>query len=111
MIHDTLAAYAPRCVIEGEARGADTIGREAADVLMIPVLRYPANWAQFGKAAGPRRNQEMLDKGKPDLVCAFHDDLKNSKGTKDMIRRARQAGIEVRHFSHWDNGTFMTVIK
>ena len=32
---------------------------------------------------------------KPDLVVAFHSDLERSKGTADMVRRARKEGIEV----------------
>ena len=32
----------------------------------------------------------MLDEGKPDLVVAFP----GGKGTADMTRRAREAGIE-----------------
>lgn len=40
-------------------------------------------------AAGPIRNQQMLDDGKPDLVVAFP----GGKGTADMVRRARVAGI------------------
>jgi hypothetical protein len=83
------------CVIEGEARGADVQGRLAAEGLGIPVERYPANWHKYGRAAGPIRNQEMLARGKPDLVMAFHADLAHSKGTKDMVNRARKAGLPV----------------
>lgn len=87
-------------VIEGEARGADTLGKEAAILQGMAVEGYPANWKRFGNSAGPIRNQEMLDKGKPDLVLAFHDDIRNSKGTKDMIARAKKAGIHVELISH-----------
>jgi len=31
----------------------------------------------------------MLDCEKPELVIAFHENIENSKGTKDMIRRAK----------------------
>jgi len=37
----------------------------------------------------------MLDEGKPDLVLAFHTDIKNSKGTKNMIQQAEKRGIKV----------------
>jgi hypothetical protein len=37
------------------------------------------------------RNQAMLDYGKPDLVVAFP----GGKGTADMVRRARVAGVKV----------------
>ena len=80
-------------VIEGEARGADTLGREVAEVLGFKVERYPANWEKFGRAAGPIRNQQMLTEGKPDLVIAFHDHIRESKGTADMIRLAVKEGI------------------
>lgn len=80
-------------VIEGEASGADTLGRIAAQQMGIPVLKFPAQWGKYGKAAGPVRNQQMLDEGKPTLVLAFHPFLQNSKGTLDMVSRARNADI------------------
>lgn len=48
--------------------------------------------ATNGKAAGPIRNQRMLDEGKPDLVVAFP----GGRGTADMVRRAKAAGVPVR---------------
>lgn len=92
----------PFVVIEGEARGADRMAAEWAERWHQPVelLRFPANWNKYGRAAGMIRNQQMLDEGKPDLVLAFHDDLEHSKGTKDMVNRARRAGIEVRVIRH-----------
>ena len=59
------------------------------------VESFPAKWDLYGRAAGPIRNQEMLDVGKPSLVVYFHSDLKDSKGTKDMVERATKSGIEV----------------
>lgn len=78
-------------VITGGARGADDLGRMWAHRRAIPVTEYPANWTKHGKAAGPIRNQLMLDEAKPDLVVAFP----GGAGTADMVRRARQAGVEV----------------
>jgi hypothetical protein len=84
-------------VVEGEARGADRMARTVAEQLGYAVRPYPARWRQYGKAAGPIRNQLMLDSN-PDieLVLAFHNFLPKSKGTADMVRRAREAGIPVR---------------
>ncbi len=91
-----LSQYPPSTVvIEGEARGADKLARSAAGQLGLFVEQYPALWSQYGRAAGPIRNQQMLKEGKPDLVVWFHDDIENSKGTKNMIKIARKAGIEV----------------
>jgi hypothetical protein len=82
-------------VIEGEARGADLMAADWAVSHGIPVERYPADWEHYGKAAGPVRNQLMLDVGKPEYVVAFTPDLGSSKGTADMVRRARKAGLPV----------------
>jgi len=82
-------------LIEGEARGADTLAREEAELLGLTVLKFPANWQRFHKAAGAIRNKQMLVEGKPDLVLAFHSDIEHSKGTKLMIELAKKAGIGV----------------
>jgi hypothetical protein len=87
-------------VIEGEARGADKMGAIWAESKGIPVRRFPADWSQYGRAAGPIRNQEMLLLGLPQIIFAFHDDLKNSKGTADMIRRAKKAKLPVHHVTN-----------
>jgi hypothetical protein len=82
-------------VIQGECRGADTFAREAANEFGLIVASYPAHWNLYGNAAGPIRNKQMLDQGKPDLVAAFHDDLSRSKGTKNMIALAKSYKIPV----------------
>lgn len=83
-------------IIHGDARGADRLGGYVAGQLGMPVVPFPADWNQYGKAAGPIRNVRMLTEGKPDLVLAFHPDLRASKGTAHMVRIAKEAGIEVR---------------
>lgn len=81
-------------VIEGEARGADTIARDEAGLLGMTVLKFPAEWSQYHRAAGAIRNKQMLDEGKPDLVVAFHRNMEQSKGTKLMLKLAKDAGVE-----------------
>ncbi len=93
LIMDKLVELSPKVVIEGEARGADTQARQAAEELGIPVEKYPADWKKYGCAAGPIRNRQMLKVGKPDCVLAFHNDIEHSKGTKDMLRAAGEAGL------------------
>jgi hypothetical protein len=87
------------CVIEGEALGADSIARDIAEYVGIPVIKFPANWRKFGKAAGPIRNLQMIQEGKPDLVLAFHPDINTSKGTKNMVHLAKMHNIPVKVFS------------
>lgn len=77
--------------ISGCARGADMLGIEWAEANGIEVARFPADWDTHGRAAGPIRNQQMLDEGKPDLVVAFP----GGRGTADMVRRTKAAGIEL----------------
>lgn len=82
-------------LIEGEAPGADTLAREWAESYEIPVLKFPADWRKYGRAAGPIRNKQMLEEGKPDLVVAFpRGKLDDTKGTKNMVKQARDAGIK-----------------
>ena len=90
-----LEEYDEVVIIEGEARGADLMARGIAKFFGWKVLAFPANWDKYHRAAGPIRNQQMLVEGKPDLVLAFHVDLERSKGTKDMVNRARRAGVPV----------------
>ena len=81
--------------MHGGARGADSIAGEEAKEFGLTVLAFSADWRRYGRAAGPIRNLQMLEEGKPDLVIAFHADLDHSKGTKDMVEQARKAGIKV----------------
>lgn len=90
---EALHCAADLVVIHGGCRGADQIAGEIAEGLDVSVETYWANWKRFGLGAGPIRNQQMLDEGKPDLVLAFHPDLSQSKGTADMVRRAKAAGV------------------
>lgn len=78
-------------VIHGAADGADSLADQWARRHLIPTLRFPADWEHHGRSAGPRRNAEMLRDGKPDLVLAFP----GSRGTADMISKAKAAGVEV----------------
>lgn len=94
---DTYVSLLPvgSVVIQGEAPGADSAAREAAVAHGYAFESYPADWAAYGRAAGPIRNKQMLTEGQPDLVVAFHDDLESSKGTMNMISQARKAGVPV----------------
>lgn len=78
-------------VIAGGADGADSLGAEWAAERKIYVRIFEADWAKLNRAAGPIRNQRMLDEGKPELVVAFP----GGNGTADMIGRAHKAGVAV----------------
>jgi len=78
-------------IIEGGAKGADSLAREWARLRYHGLVTVPANWQLYGTSAGPIRNEEMLKSGEPDLVLAFP----GGRGTADMIHRAEAAGVPV----------------
>jgi len=82
-------------VIHGCARGADSIAGMLAKQRGLEVLEFPAQWTKYGKAAGPIRNKQMLDEGKPDKVYAFYANKKKSRGTANMVKQAKAAGVPV----------------
>lgn len=83
--------WAMSALICGAAPGADTLAWDWGRSRDLPCERFPADWRKHGRAAGPIRNQRMIDEGKPDIVLAFS----GGRGTTDMIDRARRAGISV----------------
>jgi len=77
-------------IINGKARGADSLGRSWGKLRSIEVVDCPAQWDLYGKSAGYIRNKYMLTL-QPDLVVAFP----GGKGTADMIKQAVKAGVKV----------------
>lgn len=94
-IHRELERLSPEVVITGGCRGADAIAHTWAKRRGIDAPEFRANWKAYGRAAGPIRNVQMLEEGKPDLVLAFHDNLAASKGTRDMCDQALRRGVRV----------------
>lgn len=91
LVYDVLdrlrARYNGLYVIEGGARGADTLARQWRRDRRQPGLTVAANWT-LGRRAGALRNQEMADL-KPDLGVVFP----GGSGTADMLRRLRKANV------------------
>ncbi len=89
-------------IIQGASKGADKIAATIARELGMKVESFPADWNANGKAAGPIRNQQMLDSG-CDKVLAFKDGFKpESKkgGTENMANLAWAAGLSVFVHAH-----------
>ena len=78
-------------VIHGGAHGVDSMAGRWAAARKIEVLKFAANWQLHGRAAGPIRNTQMLDEGKPDIVIAFP----GGRGTSNMILQSEADGIPV----------------
>lgn len=92
-------------IIHGGARGADSHADQAAEDLELPCHRYPAPWKRMkrqvgwkgSRSAGPQRNRVMINRHEIHACISFHEDLKNSKGTKDMVNLVRKSDIEYEH--------------
>lgn len=92
MLDEARYHFAPRfCIIQGGAGGADGLARDWATERGVPMLEVPAAWKTLGKSAGSIRNGWMIEWCNPDLVIAFE----GGPGTRDMVRKAREAGIAV----------------
>jgi hypothetical protein len=87
-------------VVHGCAPGLDTVVDKEGDYLGMDVRGYPADWERHGKAAGPIRNREMLDKTNPKIIFCFHDEPVASKGTRDMAMLGLTAGKTVYLIKH-----------
>lgn len=79
--------YQITLVITGGASGADTEGHNWAIRCGFPTRVFPADWDTHGRAAGPIRNQEMVESA--DAIVLFP----GGRGTADMRRRAQSAGL------------------
>ena len=68
-------------VISGGAKGADTLAEKWARENNIPILLFKPDWKKYGRAAGLRRNESIIESC--DYCLAFWDG--KSKGTKFSI--------------------------
>jgi hypothetical protein len=104
-----LVRYGPDLVIvHGGATGIDWSFTQACANLGVKVEVHPARWdhldvpgavirenkygVRYNANAGPIRNAEMVAAG-AGLCVALHRFLRQSRGTKDCVRRAIEAKI------------------
>jgi len=78
-------------VISGGAKGPDSWAINTAQERGMRTLVFLADWNKHGKAAGPIRNQQIVDSC--DWLVAFYDG--KSRGTADSVRRC-----EIGHIPH-----------
>lgn len=78
-------------IVSGGAPGADTLAEQYAKQHAISIIVFNANWEQFGRAAGPLRNKQIVEFA--DMMIAFL--AEGSKGTANSISLAKSKGIPV----------------
>lgn len=79
-------------LVHGAAPGADTVCARIGAELGMRVEAHPAQWAKYGRRAGPIRNAEMV-RGGANVCLAFP--LGASPGTRHCAGLAAKAGIPV----------------
>lgn len=82
-------------VISGCARGVDQLAEKWAEMNNIPVCKFPPDWKQFKRGAGPVRNRQMAEFA--DACIVLWDG--KSLGTKNMINLAKKYGLNLFIFS------------
>ena len=99
-------------IISGRAKGADQLGEEFGKAHKFNIEYFPADWnnleaepclvrtnqyGEYNVVAGMNRNRERAKYTSEDpeigILIAFWD--KKSKGTKNMIKLAKEYGLKV----------------
>lgn len=81
----------PITIFSGGATGTDHLGERYAFERGYNLRIFKADWIQYGKCAGPIRNNCMVQEA--DMVICFWNG--QSKGTKHMISVAHRKKLQV----------------
>lgn len=84
----------PSEIVAGGASGADAMARDWARENGVAYTEFPADWARWGKKAGPLRNAGMASYA-CDGVRGGCLALPGGKGTANMVLHARTNGLTV----------------
>ncbi len=75
-------------IVSGTARGVDVLGEQLAEKLGLELIKFPANWGEFGKGAGHIRNGDMAKYA--DIAIVLWDG--HSRGSANMIKQMGKHG-------------------
>ncbi len=78
-------------IVSGGAKGVDSLAERFADENELKKKIYKADWSKYGRAAGPVRNQQIVENS--DAMIAFA--TRDSNGTKNSVKLAVKKGIPV----------------
>ena len=80
-------------IVSGGAMGIDSEGEKAANQLQIPFKKFLPDWEKFGKSAGFKRNELIINEATHVLALWYIDPP--SKGTRHSINIALKQGKPV----------------
>jgi glycerophosphoryl diester phosphodiesterase len=78
-------------IVCGGASGVDALGKRYGEEFNILVKVFKADWDQYGRAAGPKRNEEMA-KYADGLVLVWDG---KSRGSSNMLSLAHRYKLPV----------------
>lgn len=81
----------PTEIVSGTANGIDKCGENFALKAYLPIKRFPADWDQYGKSAGHKRNAQMAEYA--DALLLIWDG--SSRGSADMKSIMQKMGKPV----------------
>ncbi len=79
-------------IVSGHAKGADTLGEQYTRERGLQLDAHPADWKQYGRAAGVIRNKEMAESA--DALIAFPQEGEENRGTKNMVKIAQARDLQ-----------------
>lgn len=79
-------------ILSGHCRGTDSMAELYAREKGYRVEMYLPDWDRYGRAAGPKRNEQMVKD--MDAAICFWDN--KSRGTKSFIDYAKKNGKEIK---------------
>ena len=91
-IEEFCAEDPPTLIVSGGAKGADSLAERYAGERGIETQIFLPDWQKFGRSAGFRRNQDIVDSS--DVCIAFWDG--SSKGTLSSIEMAKKREIPLK---------------
>jgi len=91
LLEETLSDLYITELISGGAKGADALAEQYANKNGLLCTVFHANWKEYGRAAGPIRNSEIINAA--DKIVAFWDG--QSKGTADSIKKVQRTNKEI----------------
>ena len=78
-------------ILSGHCKGTDLMAEKYADEMGYEIEIHTADWKKYGRAAGPKRNAEMIQNS--NAVIAFWDG--KSRGTKNLLEYAKKKSIPI----------------